>query len=324
MRLMKSKPLRLAPSLAAVTIAAIAVCLPVFAREVVLQDDQLSASFDSHSGALTGLEDKTTHWVIERRPEQGMAFRLFAPLPDRRWNPVIFPGKSPGLPGEGGHGKKQPPAEIKKVSDHELHLQWKNPVSDSDGVLPITLNAVVTLTNGTLTFAASLDNTSPLTVETIDYPYLGDLSAPARDSTLEMRVARNNRPGNLRTDEIYPHFRNEHGYWGVFWPLKTREAQESRFCVVSAPNQGLYVGVDVRSVPYRLQYTFEQHPGVVSAINDLVPQEDNIAGTPVHLEFRTCHFVFTPPRSSVTLAPIVLRCYQGDWHTGVALAKPSK
>lgn len=321
---MKTKSLRLAPIFAALTFAAIAAALPIFAREVVLQDDQLRASFDSRTGALTGLEDKTTHWVIERRPEQAMALRLFAPLPDRRWNPVFVPAKSAGLPGEGSLGKKQPDAEVKKISDHELHLQWKNLVSDSDGVLPMTLNAVVTLTNGTLTFAATLDNASPLTVETIDYPYLGDLSAPARDSKLEMRVMRNNRPGNLRTDEVYPHFHNEHGYWGVFWPLKTREAQESHCCVISAADRGLYVGVDVRSVPYRLQYTFEQHPGVVSGINDLVPQEDNIAGTPVHLEFRTCHFVFAAPHSNVTLAPIVLRCYQGDWHAGVALAKQPK
>jgi hypothetical protein len=321
---MKTKTLRLLPLLAALILAAMTVAPCAFAREIVLQDDQLRVSFDSHSGALTGLEDKTTHWVIERRPEQAMSLRLFAPLPERRWNPVIVPDKSAGLPGEGGQGKKQPAAEVKKISDHELHLQWKNLVSDSDGVLPMTLNAVVTLTNGTLTFAATLDNASPLTVETIDYPYLGDLSAPPRDSKLEMRVMRNNRPGNLRTDEIYPHFHNEHGYWGVFWPLKTREAQESRCCVISAPNHGIYVGVDVRSVPYRLQYTFEQHPGVVSAINDLVPQEDKIAGTPVHLEFRTCHFVFAQPHSSVTLAPIVLRCYQGDWHAGVALSKQSK
>src|SRR5215472_271077 len=188
MRLMKTKPLRLAPSLAALTTVITILASPLSAREVVLQDDQLRVSFDSHTGALTGLENKTTHWVIERRPEQAMALRLFAPLPDRRWNPVIVPDKSAGLPGEGGQGKKQPDAEVKKISDHELHLQWKNLVSDSDGVLPMTLNAIVTLTNGTLTSTATLDKASPLTVETIDYPYLGDLSAPARDSKLEMRV----------------------------------------------------------------------------------------------------------------------------------------
>ena len=321
---MKIKLLQLAPILAALAAITMPPALPAFAREVILQDGQLQVSFDTHSGALTGLEDKTTHWVIERRPEQAMALRLFAPLPDRRWNPVFVPGNSPGLPGNGSLGKKQPAAEVKKFSDHELHLQWKNLVSDSDGVLPITLSAIVTLTNGTLTFAATLDNASPLTVETIDYPYLGDLSAPARDSKLEIRVSQNNRPRNLRTDEIYPHFSNEKGYWGVFWPIKTREAEQSRFCVISAPNQGLYVGMDVPSAPYRMQYTFEQHPGVVSAINNLVPQEDKIAGTPVHLEFRTCHFVFAPPHSNVTLAPIILRCYQGDWHAGVALYKSSK
>src|SRR5579875_2919220 len=61
----------------------------VFAGEVVLQDDQLLAAFDSDSGALTRLVDKSTGWVVERRPELAQAFRLFAPLPQRRWDPVL-------------------------------------------------------------------------------------------------------------------------------------------------------------------------------------------------------------------------------------------
>ncbi|HEV2453712.1 MAG TPA: hypothetical protein VGY98_05600, partial [Verrucomicrobiae bacterium] len=59
-----------------------------FADDVTLEDRSLRVSFDSDSGALTRMEDKATHWVIERRPELGVSFRLFAPLPDRRWDPV--------------------------------------------------------------------------------------------------------------------------------------------------------------------------------------------------------------------------------------------
>lgn len=270
------------------------------AREVKLEDNALLVAFDSHSGALTRLVDKADHWTIERRPELGVSFRLFAPLPDRRYNPVL--------------GQKQHAAEVKRLSDHEVRLQWENLVSENGGVLPMTLTATVGLTNGVLTFNATLENDSPSTVETIDYPYLGDVNPPARDSSLQIYLTHG---GNRQSDELYPHFRNEKGYWGDFWPLKTREARENPYCLIQSPNAGLYAGVSLLS--YRLQYTFEQHPGVISSINNLVPEEDNIAGTPVHLEFRTCHFVFTGPHSTVNLAPVVLRCYQGGSTVGASL-----
>jgi hypothetical protein len=277
------------------------------AGEVTLEDNSLLVAFDSDSGALTRLEDKTTHWIIERRPELGDSFRLFAPLPYRRWNPVL--------------GQKQHAVEVKKISDNEVQLQWKNLVSESDGILPITLTSDVTLTNGTLTFSATLENDSPLTVETIDYPYFGDFNPPSRDSSLEARTLKNNRINDLQSDEVYPHFNNEKGYWGVFWPTKTLEAWQSLFCLIQAPDEGLYVEVDARKAPYRLQYTFEQHPGLVSSITELVPQEDEIGGKPVHLEFRTCHFIFEHPHSTMKLVPIVLRCYNGDAQAGVDLYK---
>jgi hypothetical protein len=124
-------------------------------HEITLQDDRICVAFDSGSGALTRLEDKATHWIIERRPELGVSFRLFAPLPERRWNPVL--------------GQKQSAAEVKKVSAYKIRLQWKNLISENGGILPMTLTADVTLTNGVLTFNATLKNDSALTVETIDY-----------------------------------------------------------------------------------------------------------------------------------------------------------
>jgi len=275
-------------------------------HQVVLADHKVLVAFDSGSGALTRLEDKTTHWVIERRPKLGVSFRLFAPLPDRRWNPVF--------------GQRQKAVEVKKFSDREIRLQWKNPVSYSDGILPMTLTAIVTLTNGVLTFNATLENDSPLTVETIDYPYFGDFNPPSRDTAkMVAQTMRGGNPDDLLSDEIYPHFGNEKGYWGDFWPTKTLESDHSLFCLIQAPDEGLYVEVGAAKSPYRLQYTFEQHPGVVSSITQSVPKEDEIGGTPVHLEFRTCHFIFQKPHSTLKLAPIVLRCYQGDWHAGTDL-----
>jgi hypothetical protein len=71
--------------------------------------------------------------------------------------------------------------------------------------------------------------------------------------------------------------------------------------------------------PYYLEYTFEQHPGVL--YGSVVPPEDTISGFPVHLEFRTCHFVFARAHTAQTLAPVTLRGYTGDWHAGVDVYK---
>jgi hypothetical protein len=293
------------PRLLAACLIAGCVHLSAAASEVVLQDDKLLVSFDSDSGALTRLKDKATRWVIERRPELGVSFRLFAPLPTRRYNPVL--------------GQKQHAAEVKKVSDQEIRIQWKNLVSENGGALPMTLTADVTLTNGALMFGATLANDSSLPVETIDYPYFGDLNAPGRDSSLEARTLEDAKSDTLVVNEVYPHFRNEKGYWGVSYPTKTLEAQQSPFCLLQGPDQGIYVGVDNAKVAYRLQYTFEQHPGVISTVTSLVPPQDEFSGFPVHLEFRLCHFVFAHPHSTTTLIPLVLSCYAGDAHNGVAL-----
>jgi hypothetical protein len=295
----------------------IALCVVIFsvrlsapAGQIVLEDNLVSMAFDSDSGALTRMESKPKHWVIERRPELGVSFRLFAPLPNRRYNPVL--------------GQRQHAVEVKKLSDNQVKLQWKDLISENGGVLPMTLTAEVTLTNGVMTFGATLENNSSLAVETIDYPYFGDFNPPRRDSSLEARTLKEGKADELQSNEVYPHFRNEKGYWGVSYPTKTLEAQQSLFCLLQAPDEGLYIEMDNPMAVYRLQYTFEQHPGVISAVSSLVPQQDEFSGFPVHLELRLCHFVFAKPHSTTTLVPIVLRCYNGDWHNGLALYQPRR
>ncbi len=274
------------------------------AAEVTLEDSRLAVSFDSTSGALTRLEDQSLHWVIERRPELGISFRLHAPLPNERYNFVL--------------GQKQRAAAVKKLADNKLLIEWKNLASERGGVLAMAFTATVTLENGSLTFDGTLVNNSPLTVETLEYPYFGDLNAPARDSRLQVRTM---WYGNLQSDQIYPDFKNEKGYWGVFYPTKTFESYRSLFCLIQGPRQGLYVEMKDPTQPYLLEYTFEQHPGVVDSINNEVPRQDEIDKHATHLQFRTTHFLFAHPHTTAKLAPVVITPYAGDWHAGVDIYK---
>lgn len=281
--------------------------LPAHCSEVTLQNSTLAVSFDAQSGALTRLEDKPAHWLIERRPELGDSFRIFAPLPRRRYNFVL--------------GRKQQAVQVEKVSDHQVRFLWKNLLSENGGMLPLTLAATASLTNGILTFEGSLTNNSSLTVDTIDFPYLGDVNPPDRSTPLHAVTLKRRNIKSIDSDEIYPRFGNRKGYWGVFFPTKIFDSKQSLFCLIQSPHNGLYVGIDRPKPPYFLQYTFEQHPGVISSINTLVPQQDEISGHPVHLEFRTCHFVFVPPHSSTNLVPIVFRAYPGGQDAGLDLYK---
>lgn len=272
------------------------------AGEVVLQDSEFLIAFDPASGALTRMQHKPTSWVVERRPALGASFRMLVPLPGRRANFVL--------------GQKQKAASVQKISDHQVRLVWKDLLSEHGGVLPITFTATVTLKNGKLTFDSTLDNKSSYTVETVDYPYFGDLNPPTSTSTM---AARTMWYGNLGNDEIHPNFGNEKGYWGVDFPIKTFGSNRSLFCLLQSNSEGLYVEMSDPSLPYYLEYTFEQHPGVVHG--SVVPKTDEFSGFPVHLEFRTCHFVFAQPNSTKQFAPIVIRAYQGDWHAGVDVYK---
>jgi Domain of unknown function (DUF6259) len=272
------------------------------AGEVVLQDSEFLVAFDPATGALTRMEHKPTHWTVERRPALGVSFRMLVPLPGRRANFVL--------------GQKQKAASVQKIADNQVRLQWKDLESEHGGVLPITFTAVVTLKNGKLTFDSTLENKSSYPVETVDYPYFGDLNPPNGNSTV---AARTMWYGNLGADEIYPNFGNEKGYWGVDFPTKTFGSHRSLFCLLQAQTEGIYVEMSDPTLPYYLEYTFEQHPGVLHG--SVVPKTDEFSGFPVHLEFRTCHFVFAHPGSEVKLAPIVMRGYKGDWHAGVDVYK---
>jgi hypothetical protein len=270
--------------------------------EIVLEDEELFVALDRSTGALTQLKRKSTGWVIERRPELGVSFRMLAPLPHQRANFVL--------------GQKQRAASAQKVQANQVRIEWNNLLSEHGGVLPITFTATVTLEKGVLTFDSELHNNSSLSVETIDYPYFGDVNPPTRTDTLHAEAM---WYGNLEDKEIFPRFNNEKGYWGVRYPTKTYQSDHSLCCLIQAASQGLYVEMHDPTQPYLLEYTFEQHPGIVE--NDFVPTQDELSGMTVNLEFRTCHFVFAHPNSTRKLVPVTVQAYDGDWHAGIDVYK---
>lgn len=259
--------------LATTVFAAILTISPALAGEVTLQDNLLAASFDTDSGALTRLENRSTRWVIERRPELGVSFQLNTLTADMKENPVL--------------GRKQHAMEVQKISNQQIRLQWRDLQSERGGVLPITLTATASLTNGVLRFDATVENHSPLMVSTVDYPCLGDLTPPATGIPMS---SEHTFYGNLITQDI------SRG--------PTVMSKQSLFCMIQTTNQGLYVEMHDATQPYLLNFGFE-------------PRRDSKSNNVTRTEFQTRHFVYAHPHTTAKLVPVVMRGYKGDWHAGV-------
>jgi len=105
-------------------------------------------------------------------------------------------------------------------------------------VLAIRFLETVTLVAGELTFEAEIQNNSKLTIETIDYPYFGDLSSPSAN---KITLSEHMWYGNLSGSELYPRFGHEKAYWGVDFATQTVESKQFQFCTIQAATQGMYM-----------------------------------------------------------------------------------
>ncbi|MGH8022750.1 MAG: hypothetical protein ACRED1_04155 [Limisphaerales bacterium] len=245
------------------------------ASQVTLKNKYWVVSFDSQSGALTRLQSQSPAWTIEGSPKSGASFWLDVQSPDGRQDHIV--------PGE-----RQRAVDVTRRSPRQLRLQWRNLIDQSGERLPITLTAIVSLTNDALTFDVAVTNNSSLMVSTVEFPCLGDLRPPAVGAPL---WAHHTFYGDLKRDDI------SRGC--------TLMSRQSLFCLIQSTNEGLYVEMKNATQPYLLNFVFERH-GFAGSVRN-----------PRRLEFETTHYAYVHPHTSAELVPVVMRCYAGDWHAGV-------
>jgi hypothetical protein len=266
--------------LTAISICVIAILssLSLRADEVVLQDDKLLAAFDGDSGALIRLKNGNTSWVDDRHPEWTVPFRLNIFSPGQKHNLVYL--------------EKNHAVEVQKISAREIRFQWKDLVDEQGKSLPIILAANVTLTNGALTFTATVENKSPLMIESIDYPYMGGFNDAPENTPLTVKHL---WYGGLPSESISR--------------KPEVQSRQSLFCLVQSTNTGLYIEMRDPTQPYLLNFIFDRRSLTKSG------------NGPMRTEFRASHVAYVHPNSTVTLAPVVMQFYRGDWHAGVDLYK---
>jgi hypothetical protein len=250
----------------------------VFAEQVVLQDGQLLAAFDSESGALLRLENGTTPWVTERNPELSVPFRLNLFSPAQKHDFI--------------YRQKQHAVAVEKISSREIRFQWSDLVDEQGKSQPMAFTADVTLTNGALMFTATVENHSTEMIESVDYPYLGDLNDAPEGTHLQVKHM---WYGGLPSEDITR--------------KPTVQTKQSLFCLLQSSNTGLYVEMHDPTQPYLINF-FCDRRNLAKAGN-----------SPVRTDFRASHVAYVHPNSTVTLAPVVLRFYRGDWHAGVDVYK---
>jgi hypothetical protein len=269
-------------------------------QEAVLENDLLRAVFDTNSGALLELLNRQTGRRFQGRREVACSFFMVVPLPERMLHII--------------DGTRQKTANHRSLSNR-LEFTWDALESPYVGRMDIGLIGSVTLSDSGLTFEMSIRNGSPYRVESVAWPYIGDLE---RHSSGEFHHASYNYC-LLRSFPLSPTFQNERRYWGTEFPIQMVPTPESPWVLILNEAEGLYVGCHEVTAKKRVEFTFRLKPGFENP--PLIPAGDMIGGKVGNLEFFPTHLSFVMPGESGSLSPIILKPFRGDWHAGADIYK---
>jgi len=267
---------------------------------LVLENGAIRAEFDKNTGRLVGLENKNTGWQLQRRGYLSRSFRLAVPLPGRRDNCV--------------YGEKQSSCKVTILDDNKkVIFTWDKLESDGEKGLDIRFMGIVELTEHGLQFTAEVENNSSYTVESVYWPYIGDLGVPKTQNKL-----------GFGGEQLYPFFRSFKGYYGVDYPIQLHNTLSLHFGLLANDYEGMYVCYDDTTDECLLNFTFELKPGFEYAESmdfGTVPKTDSIGGKPAHIEYSCVHFAYVNPKETVTLKPIIFQPYVGNWQKGADIYK---
>lgn len=267
----------------------------------ILKNQTMLLSISEKSGAITRLASRATGWELIQNPELGLSFRMLVPTPSRRDTQVL------------GEHQNAP-----KITEGEkgLTLYWESLISEDAEKLPVEVTANIRLEEKLAVFSMEIANHSDYTVENVYYPYLGDVHRP--DKASWMKAFTFGYAAGTEYD-MWPRFINQPGYYGIDYPTQFFEGTvHSPFVLLRSENQGLYVGIHQTAFE-TVFWENELRPGYGESMEQLVPEEDVIAGKPVHIRFAAVQLPYILPGETRSLAPIALCPYQGSWQQGCDL-----
>jgi len=277
-------------------------------RTVWLRNEHLELGFDRRSGALIAFTAVEIGWEIQGRASLGAAFRLLAPLPGRRNNPIVSEDQAS-------------PEVTVRPDGQQVELTWDGLRSKFGGDHPITVKQTVMLDGSRAVFGMSIDNRSPLTLEGVQAPCVGDLRPRTPHEKLTTMCG---GYGTATVRSLFPRFDNTRGYWGVDHPTQIGGdgsigvVPVSPFMLILGRDIGLYAGVTTPDYAI-VTWWFELHPGYEDSMDAEAPGLDRIGDHDVAVRFAVGHASFIPPNERRDLTPIAFEPFRGDWHAGADL-----
>jgi hypothetical protein len=274
------------------------------ADTIVLEDGHLRAVFDRQYGSLLTLENKQTGWRVQDRSQFGAGFRMHVPLPERRTHFVT---------------EKENPLESAETHAgmSGVTFLWSKLKSPHAGTLDITLRASVSLSGSGLLVTTDVDNRSGLSIESLAYPILGDISIPSHSNGLSQGVW---GYAGMDKTELFPNFSNRIGYWGPDYPTQQALSPTAQFVLIFADSEGLYAGYHDAQAQTLAGFQFQLEPGyadsLMGAAEDATLRKDFS-----RINFQVIQFLFATPGQRKSSPPIVLQPYKGSWHAGADIYK---
>ena len=277
---------------------------------IALRSETLVCEFSRENGALVRLIAAGTDWRVLDRPELGLSFQLLVPLNDElRNNPVL--------------GEKQKLDSYEERTGRVI-FRWKNVVSERGGALPVDVELTVAAEGPQIVYYMTIANRSGYVVESAHCPYLGDVRPPEAAAWLRSFLY---NYGTGEEHDIWPHFHNLHGYYGVDYPTQMtggcRMTPMTPFYLIRSENQGLYAGIKSENAASAapVGWAVELRPGWGSSIDASVPEGPEIAGKPVHTRFAAVHMPYIAPGGTRSLVPVALEAFEGGWQRGADIYK---
>ena len=273
-------------------------------KTVTLESGSLHLEFSPENGALVKLVSRDTGWVIHRRPELGLSWRLLVPVSEELRNNPVYGEKQPVSSFEGGPGF--------------VRFFWDGVLSERAGMLAIRITTEIRAEGRAATWYTKIENDSPYPVESVWSPYIGDLSHPESAEWFRTFL-----PGYSSPQEwsLWPRFETHEGDHSTDYPTQFGDAMGagnpfSPWFLVRSGDQGL--SASVRSVGSELAaWHCELRPGYDEAMDGRVPVTDEIAGKPVHILFAPVHMCYLAPGDAADLMPVALEAFTGGWQKGV-------
>lgn len=274
---------------------------------VRLETKNLRLEFDRSNGSLVGIFSKVSNWNVIKRAELGMSWRMMLPMEDKRNNEAW------------GYEQKQPEC---RFEDDCVTFVWDRIESRAGGILDITVTAECKVEKDQAIFRMHIDNRSPLMVENVYYPYIGDLYRPNNAKRFKFE---HGYYCGMKEYEMYPTFPNCHGTHSVDYPT---------ICVEDYVNppmypvgllsdddgNGLYLGVAERRMEV-VAWHGEYLPGWSNSNDFRVFEEDKIQDKDTYVRFAVGHLPFVSPGTSFDLLPFAMDAYRGNWSVGYSLYK---